>query len=226
MFSFFPLILVAFVVLVIVMIVAGFAQARRRREALAAWAVSRGGRFSEHHEHDLEHRHPEFDCLRCGGNRYAYNLVRGDSHGRRFCAFDYHYETRSRDSKGRSKTSHHHFSAVILEAGIALKPLSIRPEGIFDKISGFFGFDDIDFESAEFSRRFHVKAPDRRWAYDVLQPITIEYLLAAPPHSLEFDHAAVIAWTGRCFSVAQFESAITVIEQVLERLPSYLEAPS
>ena len=42
---------------------------------------------------------------------------------------------------------------------------------------------DIDFESAEFSARFHVQSVDRRFAYDLLDPAMIEHFLAegSPP---------------------------------------------
>ena len=38
-----------------------------------------------------------------------------------------------------------------------------------------FGFDDVDFESAEFSRKWHVGAQDREFAYQVFHPKMIEY---------------------------------------------------
>ena len=56
--------------------------------------------------------------------------------------------------------------------------LLIRPEGFFDKVAGAFGFDDIDFESEEFSRAFFVKSSDKRFAYDVLHPRMLELLMA------------------------------------------------
>lgn len=40
---------------------------------------------------------------------------------------------------------------------------------------------DIDFESVEFSRRFHVAGDDRRFAYDLIDAAMIEHLLAASP---------------------------------------------
>jgi len=112
---------------------------------------------------------------------------------RHLLAFDYHYETHSTDSKGHRRTNHHHFSAVILASALPLKPLFIRAEGFFDKLTEFVGFDDIDFESAEFSRKFYVKAKDRRWAYDVIHARTMEFLLSMPRFTIQFDRNNVIA---------------------------------
>jgi hypothetical protein len=100
--------------------------------------------------------------------------------------------------------------------------LFVRPEGIWDKITEFIGFDDIDFESAEFSRKFYVKAEDKRWAYDVIHPRVMEFLLAAPRFPIQFGPDCVIAYRGSTFSTLDFESAAGVIGGILDRLPEYL----
>lgn len=221
--TFIPCFFVGFLVLVVVLIVVGYRQTKQRREAMAAWAQRCGLSFSPDHDDHLKERFPDFKCLRQGDqDRYAYNICRGRWNGRDLTAFDYHYETRSTDSKGRTSTTSHHFSAVILCADIPLKPLVIRGETVFDKMAGFFGYDDIDFESTEFSRRFYVKSPDRRWAYDVIHARTMEFLLQSPRFNIQFDHVHIIAWRERTLRLPQFEQALTLIEGVLERFPDYL----
>jgi len=59
-------------------------------------------------------------------------------------------------------------SALVIQSPLPLKLLYLRPENIFDRVTDFFGYDDIDFESVEYSRQFFVKAQDKRWAYDIL----------------------------------------------------------
>lgn len=162
------ILVVLFLLIVIALAVWQACARAKRRQALKEWAESNGLRFSPQKDWTVEQRFPEFKRLQEGSNRYAYNIMQGGWSGRAFLGFDCHYETRTMDSKGRRQTQHHYFSAVILESDLPLKPLFIRPEGFFDKVTEFFGFDDIDFESAEFSRKFYVKAEDRRWAYDVI----------------------------------------------------------
>ena len=211
-----------FIALVIVLIVVGAAQQRKRRAALQAWVARHNLSFSPDRDAGFDEQFPEFDCLRYGSDRYAYNIIRGTWDDRPLVAFDYHYETHSTDSKGRRKTNHHHFSAVILGAKVPLKPLIVRSENIFDKLKSVFGFDDIDFESAQFSRRFYVASPDRRWAYDVLHPRVMQFLLDSPRFNIEFDRRRVIAWRSRCFAVADREQAIAVIDGLLDQLPDYV----
>lgn len=213
---------VAVGILFVVLAIYGSYASKKRREELSAWAASKALRFSPDRQRGLDDRYPQFPCLRQGSNRYAYNCMSGDWGGRGFLAFDYHYETHSTDSKGRQQTHHHHFSVVILDSKVPLKPLLIRPEGFFDKVKEFFGADDIDFESAEFSRKFFVKAPDRRWAYDVIHARTMEFLLGFPQFRVEFSPTCVIANRANCFRPEEFQHAAEVIAGLLDRLPEYL----
>ncbi|NQU10353.1 hypothetical protein HQ590_06165 [bacterium] len=215
-------IIILFAVIFVGIIVYGAHAKAQRRKELAAWAAGHGLRFLPASRSDLESRYPEFDCLRHGTNRYAYNLIDGDWQGRALLGFDYHYATHSTDSKGRRRTQHHHFSAVVLRSPMPLEPLLIRPEGAFDKVKQFFGFEDINFESAEFSRRFYVQAANRRWAYDVIHQRTMEFLLAQPDFHLQFGPQDAIAWRSSRFNGTEFGVAAGVIAGVLDRLPEYV----
>ena len=93
---------------------------------------------------------------------------------------------------------------------------------MLDKITEFAGFNDIDFESAEFSRKFYVKSPDKRWAYDVIHPRMMEFLLASPVFTLQFDLTQIMISRSSTFSANDYESAVGVVEGMIERLPEYL----
>jgi hypothetical protein len=217
-----PIIIVCGILLVAGIVIYSRMQAQARRQALAEWAAQQGLAFAPDNVGDLDGRFPSFACLQEGRNRYAYNLASGLWHERHVLAFDYHYETHSTNSKGESETTHWHFSAVIVHSEVPLKPLLIRPEGFFDKVKSFFGFEDINFESAEFSRKFFVQAPDRKWAYDVLHQRALEFLLVSPVFSLAFDARAVIAWRGATCQPAEFTQALTVVRGLLDQLPAYV----
>jgi hypothetical protein len=216
-----------FIVIVLVAIVAAIGaviwSARRRekrRKELDGWARLNGLKFLPAEDHSIGFRYQLFQALQRGDNRYAYNIMEGITGKYVVCGFDYHYQTYSSGSKGQRQTHHHHFSALIVDAGLPLKPLFIRPEGFFDKVTEFIGFDDIDFESAEFSRRFFVKSPDRRWAYDVLHQKTMELLLAYPRFSLDFEGSRVMAYhDNSTFSLGEFGSALKVVTGILDYLP-------
>ena len=206
-----------FIMAFVAIAVFGWLAAARRSKELAAWAAAHGLRYSPGRDGSLETVFPDFPCLRQGYNRYASNVMSGDWAGRPFCAFEYHYTTGS----GRHKR-HHRLSAAAMAGDVPLKPLHIRPEGLFDKVAGFFGFEDINFESAEFSRRFFVKAPNKRWAYDVIHPRAMEFLMANPPFSIQFGLRRVICYRDRQFAPEDFEAACQVVAGLLDRLPEYV----
>ena len=207
----------AFFVLVVVAIIFGFKAAAERRRKLARWAAGHGMSYIRDNDDSLDYRWPDFDSLNQGHDRYGYNVMEGTWAGMPIAAFDYHYETGS----GDDETSWH-FSAVILTAPLRLKPLAIRKEGFFDKIGDFFGAGDIDFESAEFSRRFYVKSPDRKWAYDVIHTRMMEYLMANGRYTIEFDHRSIIVEDGDTWDPAQFAAAAEFIRGMIDRFPDYL----
>jgi hypothetical protein len=141
---------------------------------------------------------------------------------RPFLGFDYHYETYSTDSKGRRQTHHHHFSAVILGSSFLLKPLHIDRENMLTRLADALGFDDIDFESAEFSRTFRVKSPDRKWAYAVLHPRAMEFLMSGPAYALTLALNGAIAHRSSRFTPAQFAEAADLLSGLLDLMPDYL----
>lgn len=190
----------------------------KRRKKMAAYAKARGWKFWPEKDRTVENKYPAFQCLRRGHTRYAFNQMRGEVGGREVTAFDYHYVT----GHGKSR-SVHNFSALIIQSPIRLKPLLLRPENIFDKMTDFFGYNDIDFESAEFSRKFYVKAKDKRWAYDVIHPRMIEYLLKAPKFSIQLDTGNGLAWKCKRFSERDFDDAFELIEGILDRIPEYVK---
>jgi hypothetical protein len=195
----------------------GWWLASARRKRLATWAAANGLRFESGADRQFAAAHPGFGCLSRGHSRCAYNVAEGSRNGRSITAFDYRYVT----GHGKSR-SVRRFSAVILGSTIALRPLRIRPESVLDRVAEAFGIDDIDFESVEFSRSFHVRAADRRWAYGVLHQRTIEFLLSMPRFSIQLTEKEMIVWRDRRFDPETFDDAIRVAEGVLDRLPGYV----
>jgi hypothetical protein len=214
------LIIIAFIGVAIAAAVWNARMKDKRRQELAGWAQANGLKFLPEKDHSVWMRYQPFKCLQRGEDRYAYNIMLGTAGQRVTCGFDYHYETHSTNSKGQRQTQHHYFSALVVDAGLPLKPLFIRPEGILDKVTEFVGLDDIDFESAEFSQKFFVKSPDRRWAYDVLHQKTMELMLAYPRFHIEFQGSQVMAYyDNKTFSLGEFGSALKVVTGILDYLP-------
>jgi len=212
-----PAVVILVILVVGALIAWGIYAAAQRRKELSAWAHSNGLSFSPGKDYGMDDRFGDFQCLRRGSSRCAYNVITGQLDGREIVAFDYRYTTGS----GKNRQTHS-FSAIVVDADMPLKGLHIRREHFFDKVTEFFGLDDIDFESAEFSRRFHVKSPDKKWAYDVIHQRMMEYLMSAPEFSIQFAGRHIIAWRSSRFTPVDFQAGFDLIAGILERLPDYL----
>ncbi len=203
--------------------------AKKRREELQALASELGMRFEPRHDgsHDDEYAH--FEIFRRGHSRSAYNTLYGslEIDGRRYTAKagDFRYKRTSGSGKNR-RTSTYHFSYLILHLPWhGIPDLLIRPEGMFDKLAGAFGFDDIDFESEEFSRKFHVKSPDRRFAFDVCHTGMMEFLLQAGGPTIDIEHGRCCTSDGsRRWSPQQFRAHIGFLRRFFSLWPEHLVA--
>lgn len=197
---------------------------KKRREALQAWATARGFSFNYAHDTLYATRFSFLDPLRQGANRYAYNVMVGQHEGRNVTVADFHYETYSTDSKGRRQTHHHHFTLLTLALDVYFPhELKIRPEGFFDKLTAMVGFDDIDFESNEFSKRFHVKASDKKFAYDIIHQRMMEVLLNHRSTRCEMEQNTIALFSGGArWKPEQLDAQLTLIREIEDHLPEYL----
>jgi hypothetical protein len=186
--------------------------------ALTEWAHRHGCQYRNIKDRSVDDRYPEFGCFHQGSSRYASDPISGEWNGRQVELGTYHYTTGS----GKNRTTHS-FTYFVLRGDVPLQPLTIRPENVLDKMAGVFGFDDIDFESAEFSKRFFVKAKNRKWAYDVLHARAMEHLLDHRRSVIEFSgYDAMIHMSERTLKLDEFEGSIGVLEQLLDMLPAYV----
>jgi hypothetical protein len=216
------LMIIGVVAVIIVAAILGQMAARKRRDAMTALATRLGLRFDPNTDRDLARRFQFLDKLRAGDNRYAFNILSGRYRDHDVMAFDFHYETHSTDSKGRRQTHHHYFSFFILQLPVPFPELKIAREGFFSKVAQAFGYDDIDFESHEFSRKFCVRSQDRKFAYDVCNARMMEYLLANDDLTIEIeDQATAISFNSR-LSPEQIESNLNRLIAVRSLMPEYL----
>ena len=93
---------------------------------------------------------------------------------------------------------------------------------MFSKIAQAFGYDDIDFESAEFSRAFCVRSKDKKFAYDFCNAQMMEYLLANRDLSIEVEDRALALAFGKTLSAEEIESNLQRLAEIRARVPDYL----
>lgn len=224
------LVILAIIAAVITIIIVGSIQQRKRREALQRLAASLQGRFDPSKARHFEDSYPQFAIFSTGSSRYAYNrvLATTEINGARweFEAGDYHYTTTSGSGDDR-RTHTHNFSFLILHLPFPRGcELSIRKEGLVDKFAGFMGFDDIDFESEEFSAEFHVKGANKRLVYDIVDARMMDFLLASDPPKIDVDGGAccLVDHHERIWQPDQFAMRIRWAQDFFGRWPAHVVA--
>jgi hypothetical protein len=209
-------------VCIIVAIVWGIYAGKKRRDAMGLLAGRLGLQFSHERNYQMAKQYAFLDKLDQGSNRYAYNIISGSFEAQQIHLFDYHYETYSTDSKGRRQTHHHHFSFFILKLERSFPELTIAKEGFLSKLAQAVGYDDIDFESHEFSRRFVVRSKDKKFAYDFCNAQMIDYLLGVQEIEIEVDSSSLALAFNRCLKVEEIEPRLRQLLEIRALMPNYL----
>lgn len=220
---------------VVLIIVLATQYEKKRREKLSAFAAENGYEYYPHGDPSGAEpsgcnffalgsgfgqwfsRFQGFSPFGAGHSQSASNLMvkRGD--GRTWYFFDYKYTTGS----GKHQSTHY-FSIAVIEMRTFFPGLRIRGESFFDKIGAFVGFRDIEFESEEFNRRFHVSSSSEQFAYAVVHPRMMEFLMVGWDVDWQLSgEYLLVAMSGR-MDVGELGATQYKLEQFLEQVPEFV----
>jgi hypothetical protein len=159
------------------------AQERKRVVALKAWVRGKGRRFVADRRESPDWR---WDLFHKGHSRFAQALAIVDLpgatpglDGASVMVFEYHYAISAGVGRDR-RTQHYWHTCAVLDLAFDPGNVSFMAEGVGDKLAALLGVDDIDFEDAEFSRRFKVQADEKKHAWDLLDGALMTWLKAHP----------------------------------------------
>ena len=160
-----------------------------------------------------------FSLLQAGDGRGVENVLWGTWEGLEIRAFDYWYYEESTDSEGHTSRSYHRFDCVLSSVDAACPPLRIGEENLLTRLAGVLSFDDIEFESEEFNRRFHVKGPDARFATALCDARMMDWLLAnGDGHAFEVVGARLLC-SRRLVEPAALLELFAIAKAFRERIP-------
>jgi len=175
---------VAWFVLVIALgiggLILGYYLKKRRRQEMQTFAGQNGLQFSTSDPFGILGW--PFALFGRGDGRGVENVVWGSWKDRDpVTVCDYWYYDQSTDSEGRTSRSYKRFHCGLLEIPAAFPHLQVARENLGTRLADLAGFEDIEFESPEFNRRYDVKASERRFAYELLDGRMLDWLV-------KFDH--------------------------------------
>lgn len=119
------------------------------------------------------------DPFGVGKKKKAEHIIMGSHKQQEFVSFRYEWvTTRTRTvrtgntTQTRTEEEKHHAYIVAVRVPVALPEFALSRDSLLD------GWGDIEFESEQFNDEYTVKSKDKKFAYDVMHPRTMEYLLA------------------------------------------------
>lgn len=197
-----------------------YVRAQKRRETLAAYALSKGWAFEATDVYGQAHRWKGPPFAR-GDDRRAYNVLRGFRGSQALVAFDYKYDETSGSGSSRSEHTYHlHVCSLRLPA--ALPPLAAVPETALSRIGQLVGVEDIELESEAFNRAFRVQAPSAKFACDVLTPRQMELLLRLRGLSWRIEGADLLCYAEGAATPGDIESRIAALAAFTTGIPAFV----
>jgi Protein of unknown function (DUF3137) len=159
-----------------------------------------------------------------GDNRKALNVLAGTWQGRSFTAFDYSFDVESHDSTGGSRArTTSQFGVVALRLPAYLPHLQVTQEGMVRRFAASVGLgQDIQLESEDFNRAFTVSSTDPKFASDILNPRTMQMLLASTHLAWRIEGADVLCCDAGYYSPVDVLQRLDHLTKIVEGVPSFV----
>jgi hypothetical protein len=198
---------------------------KRKVAEFTAFAAQRGWHYRERDD-SLTHRYLGTPFGR-GFGQVARHVLAGAHRGRELVAFEYVYKEREGSGKNRRTVTYRN-TVVVLNTPATRPTLEVSREGIGRRLLGMVGIRDLQLESEEFNKSFHIRTEDDKFAYDVLHPRTMEWMLGDQRcHDLpfRFERADLLTWRTGTIDLAAVGWMLDYLCDVLDRVPTFVWKP-
>jgi hypothetical protein len=171
-FSFGLLVVIGVIVLVTALGYYNYLAEKKRTAQFQSVAAALGFRFSAQGSTELEKALSGFHLFSQGHGKKLWNLLRNTTENLEVAIFDYRFTV------GGGKHQHTSKQSVIAFrfAGPKLPKFFLRPEGFWDKIGSWMGFQDIDFDDHPlFSSRYLLRGDDEKAVRQLFTTPILDY---------------------------------------------------
>jgi hypothetical protein len=177
--------------------------------ALATTAQARGWTYQEQSQAQIDVGEI-FNEPNLGGYRH---VVTGTAAATPFVAFEY--------EPARENGVH---GFVLLKLPKFLPDLEVRPAGSIQRAArGMeYGLPLVRFESVEFNARFSVQASNAKFASDLITPLLMAALMAAPPLTWRIMDACLVSWSDSPLTASQIVSTVPTLRLILDAIPTFV----
>jgi hypothetical protein len=155
-----------------------------------------------------------------GIQRRVEDYVEGTYAGVPCASYTYLFEHHADGERGVVQT----FTVTQTRLPVPLPRLDLLPEDAGTKLLSVFAGGDINFESAEFNRKWRVQSADRKFAIDVVDPRMMELLLRhhLPGLAVRIDGYTVLVWSAGRASVGDLSRRLDIVTGVARRIPQHV----
>lgn len=215
----FALLFVLVAVLVVAVVVFAFIATKKRRERTAAFAAARGLRYEQRNDSyvGLDWGAP----FARGHSRHADYVLSGTLKGRPVLCFEYQFTETSGAGDNRSSTTYR-YSVFSTAVHRSLPRLGVGREGLGSKIAKMVGVKDIELESEEFNKTFKVDCKVPKFAYDVLHPRMMEWMLQTDaPGFRVVDNNFIVIRGGR-LDLESVDGTFAYLDSIILQVPQFV----
>lgn len=155
-----------------------------------------------------------------GENRRDLASISGVFNKRKCWSFTREYEIGTGDDKKRTER----WQITLVELEYPLKTVDILPDDLLAKFSKSLGGQDIDFESADFNRKWRVMSRDLKYAHDIVHPRMMERLLRddADGLAIRVGGPAVLCWQWNRRGPGDLARRLGVLTSVAKLIPDFV----
>ncbi len=190
---------------------------KKRRQGFQRWARQNGWIYDHRRNATLRRQYSFLDRLQIGHSRHASHHLEGQWENYPATAFCFRYTTGS----GKHQQVHS-LGVVLLHLERSFPELRIYPENVLSRFGQFLGFEDIDFESVEFSKSFTVRSADKKFAYDFCNTKMMELLLQHRQSAIELEFDTLALFVPRYLQPADLPPMLQYLLQIRACMPGYL----
>lgn len=210
------------VVVVVIVFVIRWRLHKRKVAAFIAFAAQRGWQYRERDD-NLAGRYIGTPFGQ-GFGQEAKHVLAGPHRGRAMVGFEYIYKVREGSGKNKRTVTYRH-TVVAVSTAAARPTLELSREGLGRRLLGLIGVRDLQLESEEFNKTFLISTDNDRFAYDILHPRMMEWMLddgRAKTMPFRFERADLLTW---CTGKVDLNTVVWQLEylcDVLDRTPAFV----
>lgn len=210
-----PLLMVVFfVALVIVVVIQLRLRAQKQRE-WRLWASNRGWVLHDDWQQMVgQFKHGPFGQ---GSSRSAQLGYDGTFDGLSASGFGYKYST----GAGNTERTHRFHISFVRVPGAQFPTLTLATESWVNRVLT----EDIQFEDAEFNRRWWVNSPSPRFAHDVIHPRLMHWLNTTPLpgfSTLWFEGDAILVATPGLLTPDDVDARLRLLTRMAAIIPRFV----